>query len=110
MLKTVFSLVNSFQYQKNTTQILTNKSGGQIGTQSAEELSSDTRKAEPEKNPHEQKMLGKKTIYIYLSLDRRIHSKADFPNFCSSVKRRKFNFMDETVGDVNKEIRAAFSR
>lgn len=73
-------------------------------------MSSDTRKGEPRKNTHGQEMLGKKDIYLYLSIDIWINSKADFSHSCSSVRGRKSHFMDETVGDVNKEIHAAFSR
>lgn len=46
----------------------------------------------------------------YLSGDIWIYSKADFSHSCSSVRGRKSSFMDETVGDVSKEIHAAFSR
>lgn len=73
-------------------------------------MSSDTHTGEPGKNTHGQGMLGKKDIYIYLSIDTWIYSKAEFSHSCSSVKGRKSNFMDQTAGDVNKEIHAAFSR
>lgn len=73
-------------------------------------MSSDTHKGEPRKSTYGWEMLGKMGICIYPSIDTWIYGKADFSHSFLSLKGRKSNLMDKTVGGVNKEIQAAFSR